>query len=93
VLFGSRARGDARADSDFDVAIFLHGMEDRWAEFDRIDPIVAEPVTTSRTSPPIPSAPCSFASRSLSPWASRPEHRNSTLAPVANSAPHGPAAV
>lgn len=27
VLFGSRARGDARPDSDYDVAVFLKGME------------------------------------------------------------------
>lgn len=26
VLFGSRARGDARSDSDYDVAVFLHKM-------------------------------------------------------------------
>ena len=45
VLFGSRARGDARADLDFDIAVFLHGMEDRWAEFDRVDPIIAEFLT------------------------------------------------
>ena len=35
VLFGSRARGDAQSDSDYDVAIFLNGMNgpsDRWAE-------------------------------------------------------------
>jgi len=24
VLFGSRARGDARPDSDYDIAVFLH---------------------------------------------------------------------
>jgi len=36
VLFGSRARGDAGADSDYDVAVFLNSMEDRWAELDRL---------------------------------------------------------
>ena len=32
VLFGFRARGDARADSDYDVAVFLKMMPDRRAE-------------------------------------------------------------
>ena len=36
VLFGSRARGDARPDSDYDVAVFLKDYTDRWAESDRI---------------------------------------------------------
>ena len=36
VLFGSRARGDGRDDSDYDVAIFLRSMPDRWQEFDRL---------------------------------------------------------
>jgi predicted nucleotidyltransferase len=36
VLFGSRARGDAREDSDYDVAVFLHDLTDYWREADRI---------------------------------------------------------
>lgn len=36
VLFGSRARGDARPDSDYDVAVFLRDMGDRFAEMNRL---------------------------------------------------------
>jgi predicted nucleotidyltransferase len=36
VLFGSRARGDAKGDSDYDVAVFLKETADLWAEWDRL---------------------------------------------------------
>jgi predicted nucleotidyltransferase len=36
VLFGSRARGEAGPDSDYDVAVFLKALPDRWAELDRL---------------------------------------------------------
>jgi uncharacterized protein len=36
VLFGSRARNDARTDSDYDIAVFLKSLPDRWAELDRL---------------------------------------------------------
>jgi predicted nucleotidyltransferase len=36
VLFGSRARGRARADSDYDVAIFLDPSEGLWRESGRL---------------------------------------------------------
>jgi predicted nucleotidyltransferase len=39
VLFGSRARGDAQPDSDYDVAVFLNGLDgssDRWEELRKL---------------------------------------------------------
>jgi uncharacterized protein len=36
VLFGSRARGEAQPDSDYDVAVFLKDMPDRWKELHRL---------------------------------------------------------
>jgi len=36
VLFGSRARGDAESDSDYDVAVFLRDMPDRITELFRL---------------------------------------------------------
>ena len=36
VLYGSRARGDAQPDSDYDVAVFLRDMDDRFAELYRL---------------------------------------------------------
>ena len=42
VLFGSRARGDAGPDSDYDVAVFLKDFHDRWSEVDRLIPLVTD---------------------------------------------------
>ncbi len=36
VLFGSRTRGEAGQDSDYDVAVFLRDMPDRMAEVNRL---------------------------------------------------------
>lgn len=36
VLFGSRARGDSGPESDYDVAVFLRDLNDRWREMDRL---------------------------------------------------------
>ncbi len=42
VLFGARARGEARPDSDYDVAVFVWDLADRWKETDRIVPVVTD---------------------------------------------------
>jgi predicted nucleotidyltransferase len=36
VLFGSRARGDAREDSDYDIAVFIKDLGPFWDEVDRL---------------------------------------------------------
>lgn len=42
ILFGSRARGQSTAESDYDVAVFLKDYHDRWHEIDRLVPIVTD---------------------------------------------------
>jgi len=42
VLFGSRARGDARPDSDFDIAVFLRGYTDLWDELQPLGAITTD---------------------------------------------------
>ena len=42
VLFGSRARGDAQPDSDYDVAVFLRDMTDRFAEMNRLADVATD---------------------------------------------------
>ncbi|MBV9528798.1 nucleotidyltransferase domain-containing protein [Sphingomonas sp.] len=42
VLFGSRARGEAKPDSDYDIAVFLREMPDRAAELTRIADLETE---------------------------------------------------
>jgi predicted nucleotidyltransferase len=32
----ARARGDAHAQSDYDIAVLLKDLDDRWAEIDRL---------------------------------------------------------
>ena len=36
VLFGSRARGEAREDSDYDIAVFIKDLGPFWDEVDRL---------------------------------------------------------
>lgn len=36
VLFGSRARGEQHPGSDYDIAVFLYDLTDRWGEFHQL---------------------------------------------------------
>jgi uncharacterized protein len=47
VLFGSRARGDARPDSDYDVAVFLKDLDGFGKETRRIAEIEADILTAT----------------------------------------------
>lgn len=52
VLFGSRARGDAGEDSDYDVAVFLKDLKEgdltnRWHELDRLADLRSEILSNS----------------------------------------------
>jgi uncharacterized protein len=49
VLFGSRARGEARPDSDYDVAVFLRDFTDRRQEVRRMVPLVTDIVEETGT--------------------------------------------
>lgn len=42
VLLGSRARGDARPDSDYDIAVFLNDYSDRWEEAYKIADVASK---------------------------------------------------
>ena len=44
-MFGSRARGDAHPESDYDVAVFVDDYADRWAESDKIADAASETLT------------------------------------------------
>ena len=42
VLFGSRARGDVREDSDYDIAVFIRDPGPFWGEVDRLVDVETE---------------------------------------------------
>ncbi len=42
VLFGSRARGDFKPDSDYDVAVFVHQLGGYWDEVRRLADVTTD---------------------------------------------------
>jgi predicted nucleotidyltransferase len=49
VLFGSRSRGEARSDSDIDVAVVLRELRDRRADRDRLADIAYDAIVETST--------------------------------------------
>jgi predicted nucleotidyltransferase len=45
VPYGSRARGDARSESDYDVAVFLRDMDDRYPQLRRLADLSTDFIT------------------------------------------------
>lgn len=64
VLFGSRARGDAGPDSDYDVAVFLRAMDDRFAEIRRLAALSSEiMIATGELVHAMPYGPAAYEER------------------------------
>jgi predicted nucleotidyltransferase len=73
VLFGSRARGDAGDDSDYDVAVFLKDLKegdlaDRWRELDRLADLRSEILADTEAFIPSRTRPARIGTRRR-PWA------------------------
>jgi predicted nucleotidyltransferase len=72
VLFGSRSRGEARSDSDIDVAVVLRELRDRRADRDRLADLAYDAIVD--TSMDIQTVPVS-----LDEWEHPERHTNPAL--------------
>ncbi|MFC7332594.1 nucleotidyltransferase domain-containing protein [Rhodocista pekingensis] len=54
VLFGSRARGDADADSDYDVAVFIRGLDRPWDVIDVLSDLTYDKMLEGIDIRPVP---------------------------------------
>jgi predicted nucleotidyltransferase len=72
VLFGSRSRGEARSDSDIDVAVVLRELRDRRADRDRLADLAYDAIV--ETSMDIQTVPVS-----LDEWEHPEHHTNPAL--------------
>jgi predicted nucleotidyltransferase len=72
VLFGSRSRGEARSDSDIDIAVVLRELRDRRADRDRLADLAYDAIV--ETSMDIQTVPVS-----LDEWEHPEHHTNPAL--------------
>jgi predicted nucleotidyltransferase len=85
VLFGSRARGDAGPDSDYDIAVFLRDLTDRWGEARRLSVIETDILADTGAFVHSDAVPRRFIPRADATDARDPPRRHRSVRPEAQA--------
>lgn len=78
------ARGDAHQDSDYDAAVFLRGLTDRWQEIDCLAAIETDILAETGAFYSGDALPCRFLSRAHAADARDPPRRHRSVTPEAD---------